>query len=163
MKKTLSALIALALSLASLPALAEAEAAEAVEETKSFSLLVNGNELTLDDLPAEPYIEGETVMVPLRKIAEALGYNVTWDCDTQSVTVDDDSIQKATLKNRSCEAVFEGHLKVINMSRTIENERETVVRDGYTYVPLAFFREFLNETIVENGVISVSPQMCELD
>ncbi len=160
MKKTLSALIALALSLASLPALAEAEA---VEETKSFSLLVNGNELTLDDLPAEPYIEGETVMVPLRKIAEALGYNVTWDYDTQSVTVDDDSIQKATLKNRSREAVFEGHLKVINMSRTIENERETVVRDGYTYVPLAFFREFLNETIVENGVISVSPQMCELD
>lgn len=161
MKKTLSALIALALSLASLPALAEA--AEAVEETKSFSLLVNGNELTLDDLPAEPYIEGETVMVPLRKIAEALGYNVTWDYDTQSVTVDDDSIQKATLKNRSREAVFEGHLKVINMSRTIENERETVVRDGYTYVPLEFFREFLNETIIENGVISVSPQMCELD
>ena len=141
MKKTLSALIALVLSLASLPALAEAEAAEAVEETKSFSLLVNGNELALDDLPAEPYIEGETVMV----------------------TVDDDYIQKATLKNRSCEAVFEGHLKVINMSRTIENEWETVVRDGYTYVPLAFFREFLNETIVENGVISVSPQMCELN
>ena len=141
MKKTLSALIALALSLASLPALAEAEAAEAVEETKSFSLLVNGNELALDDLPAEPYIEGETVMV----------------------TVDDDYIQKATLKNRSCEAVFEGHLKVINMSRTIENARETVVRDGYTYVLLEFFREFLNETIVENGVISVSPQMCELD
>lgn len=79
------------------------------------------------------------------------------------VTVDDDCIQKATLKNRSCEAVFEGHLKVINMSRTIENARETVVRDGYTYVPLEFFREFLNETIVENGVISVSPQMCELD
>ena len=101
--------------------------------------------------------------VTLRKIAEALGYNVTWDYDTQSVTVDDDYIQKATLKNRSCEAVFEGHLKVINMSRTIENARETVVRDGYTYVPLEFFREFLNETIVENGVISVSPQMCELD
>ena len=141
MKKILSALIALDLSLASLPALAEAEAAEAVEETKSFSLPVNGNELTLDDLPAEPYVEGETVMV----------------------TVDDDYIQKATLKNRSCEAVFEGHLKVINMSRTIENARETVVRDGYTYVPLEFFREFLNETIVENGVISVSPQMCELD
>lgn len=140
MKKTLSALIALALSLASLPALAEAEA-EAVEETKSFSLLVNGNELALDDLLAEPYVEGETVMV----------------------TVDDDYIQKATLKNRSCEAVFEGHLKVINMSRTIENARETVVRDGYTYVPLEFFREFLNETIVESGVISVSPQMCELD
>lgn len=79
------------------------------------------------------------------------------------VTVDDDYIQKATLKNRSCEAVFEGHLKVINMSRTIENARETVVRDGYTYVPLEFFREFLNETIVENGVISASPQMCELD
>lgn len=141
MKKTLSALIALAISLASLPALAEAEAAEAVEETKSFSLLVNGNELALDDLPAEPYVEGETVMV----------------------TVDDDYTQKATLKNRSREAVFEGHLKVIDMSRTIENERETVVRDGYTYVPLAFFREFLNETIVENGVISVSPQMRELD
>ena len=92
-----------------------------------------------------------------------MGYNVTWDYDTQTVTVDDDYIQKATLKNRSCEAVFEGHLKVINMSRTIENARETVVRDGYTYVPLEFFREFLNETIVENGVISVSPQMCELD
>lgn len=86
MKKILSALIALALSLASLPALAETEAAEVVEETKSFSLLVNGNELALDDLPAEPYIEGETVMV----------------------TVDDDSIQKATLKNRSCEAALKG-------------------------------------------------------
>ena len=163
MKKMLSALIALSVSsalLSSLPVLAEAETVENenIEETKNFSLLVNGNELALDDLPAEPYIE-----VPLRKIAEALGYNVTWDYDTQSVTVDDDYIQKATLKNRSREAVFEGHLKVIDMSRTIENERETVVRDGYTYVPLEFFREFLNETSVENGVISVSPQMCELD
>ena len=66
-------------------------------------------------------------------------------------------------KRISRTTVFEGHLKVINMSRTIENARETVVRAGYTYVPLEFFREFLNETIVESGVISVSPQMCELD
>lgn len=159
MKKILSAFIAFSLFLSAvsfLPVFAE-------EEKESLTLFVNNRELPLDDLPIAPYTEGETAMVPLRKIAEALGYTVTWDYDTQTITVDDDYIQKATLKNQSCEAVFEGHLKVIDMSRTIENTQKTVIRDGYTYVPLAFFEEFLNDTSFENGIISVSPRMCELD
>lgn len=42
-----------------------------------------------------PYYEGGTLMVPLRTVAEALGYAVGWDAATGTITVDDEYIQYA--------------------------------------------------------------------
>ena len=123
---------------------------------------IENAEIDLSGLPRQPYHEGETLMVPLRLIAEALGYRVDWDAATGAITVDDDYIQKATLYSGTAVVEFKSHLKAIDMSRTIENSVITVIHDGFTYVPLEIFTEFLNVTAEENGVISVAPSICEL-
>lgn len=69
MKKLLSAVLAaIALISAAVPAFA----AEA--DAQPYTIVVNEQVLDLSDLPCAPYRKGDTVMVPLRKIGEALGY-----------------------------------------------------------------------------------------
>lgn len=161
MKRVLSALLCVCLVCAlALPALA---AGGKAEESFRIQVGLDKRELDLSGLPRQPYREGDTVMVPLRLIAEALGYQVGWNGKTGAITVDDDYIQKATLYNGTAQVVFESHLKVIDMSRTIDNAVPTVIHNGRTYVPLEFFTEFLNDVSVENGVVLVAPSMCELD
>ena len=133
---------------------------ESAEE--AYTIVVNDKTISLDDLPFPAYKDGETLMIPLRKIGEALGYKVEWNPENEAVTIDDEYIQKATLFDGTAEAVFEGRLKVIDMSREIENEAPTAIRDGYTYVPLSFFKEFLNDTVIENGKIIIAPSKYEL-
>ena len=47
----------------------------------------------------------------------------------------------ATLYNKTAIATFEGKLQIIDMSREIKNTVATTIHDGYTYVPVEFFRE----------------------
>lgn len=161
MKKFISALLSVCCLFAlTLPALAD----EAPPNEKPYTIQIGleKTEPDLSALPCRPYYEDGVLMVPLRLIAEGLGYRVGWDAETGAITVDDDYIQKATLYNGTAEVVFESHLKAIDMSRTIDNAVPTVIHDGYTYVPLAFFTEFLNDVSEEDGTILVAPSMCEL-
>ena len=161
MKRVLSALLCACLvCVLVLPALAAGGRTE--EEPFRIQVGLDKKELDLSGLPRQPYREGDTVMVPLRLIAEALGCRVGWDGKTGAITVDDNYIQKATLYNGTAQVVFESHLKVIDMSRTIDNAVPTVIHNGRTYVPAEFFAEFFNDVSVENGVILIAPSMCEL-
>lgn len=127
-----------------------------------FTMVVNGNTVN-PDIPAHsPYKDGDTVMIPLRAVGEALGYTVSWDADTEEITVDDCYIQKAVLKEGTNTAEFIGRLKIINMSRKTENSAKTVIYDGCTFVPADFFKEFMNDVVTDGTTISVSPSMCEL-
>ena len=47
---------------------------------------VNGEPMTFE-APALPKVEGETYLLPLRKMAEHLGYDVSWDAKTRTVSV----------------------------------------------------------------------------
>ena len=132
------------------------------DEKTVYSIVVREQEIDLSDLPIVPYREGDTVMVPLRKIGEALGYTVGWDVESGAITMEDNYIQKATLYNGTAAVVFEGKLNVIDMSRNIENEVQTVVCNGYTYVPLEFFQEFFNDTTIDGSIITIAPSKSEL-
>ncbi len=48
------------------------------------------------------------------------------------------------------------------MSREIKNTVATTIHDGYTYVPVEFFVEFLNDVTIENNVIKIAPSKAEL-
>lgn len=158
MKKLLSMILA---ATAVLALYIPAFAADDIQE-ESYAVVVDGQTIDLGDLPVSPYKQGSTVMVPLRKIGEALGYKVDWDPETNAITIDDKYIQKATLFDGTAAAVFEGRLQIINMSREIENEAATVVHDGYTYVPLEFFTEFFNDTAIDGSHITIAPSRCEI-
>lgn len=132
-------------------------------EDTAYTLTVNGTEIDLSDLPREIYESDGHIMIPLRKTAEALGYRVEWDAETGNITVDDDYIQGAVLHSGTTKAVFTGHLKVIDMSREVENAVETVIYEGYTFVPAEFFEEFFNDVVVDGMSVSVAPSTVELD
>lgn len=119
--------------------------------------------LDLSALPCDPYYDGEYMMVPLRAVAEALGYKVSYNEATGEITVDDDCIQAATLKNGSANVTFSGHLQVIDMSREVELPVKVTIIGGHTYVPADFFVEFFNEVKIENGVVTIAPQMAYID
>lgn len=162
MKKFLAGILA-AISLISMKIPAYAAEVNTPEAAPAYTILVGEQPLDLRDLPYAPYKEGSTVMVPLRKIAEALGYQVSWDSDTGAITVEDTYVQKATLFDGTEKVVFEGKLQIINMSREVENAVKTVIHDGCAYVPLEFFQEFFNDTTVEGTTVTVAPSMCELN
>lgn len=134
----------------------------AAEADAAYTISVSGHTLDLSGLPVAPYAQDGTIMVPLRKIGEALGYKIGWDAKTGAITVDDEYIQKATLYDGTAVVVFEGKLSVINMSREIENSVETVIYGGCTYVPLEFFQEFFNDTAVEGTAVTIAPSICEI-
>lgn len=157
MKKFLSSILVI-ITLFSLccPALAKNDL------SKGYTIIVNDKMVDLSDLPVAPYQEKTVVMVPLRKISEALGYQVTWNSETQTITVDDEYIQKAILLNKSNTITFEGKLQIINMSREIDIEVPVIIHNGYTYVPLDFFKEFLNDTTIQGNTITITPSKSEL-
>lgn len=128
----------------------------------NYKLVVNGKILETSDLPTEIYEQNGTVMVPLRKIGEALGYKVEWESETGNITVEDEYIQKAVLQNGTDKAVFVGKLKVINMSREVENTAPTAICGGRTYVPLDFFCESFNDVSFDGETITVEPQKSRL-
>ena len=161
MKRVVTCLLAL-LCAAALPMYAAAAQPEARTAVESIRIGWEEAPLELSGLPRAPYYEGESLMVPLRRIGEALGYRVSWDAATGAITMDDDYIQMATLHDGSAEAVFQGRLQVIDLSRTVENEQKTVIVDGCTYVPLRFFREFLNDTEVDGAVVRIAPSRAEV-
>ena len=120
-------------------------------------------ELTQGELPCRSYYEGETLMVPLCEVARALGYSAEWDSATQTAVIDDEYIQKATLTAGSKIVTFEGHLRVINMSREVELAEALTVQEGTPYVPAEFFTEFLNEVEYGEGIVTIAPSVVSLD
>lgn len=139
-----------------------AAAAKAAEEGADYTIIVNDQVLDLRDLPSPPYKEGGTVMVPLRKIGEALGYKVAWNPESQTILMDDEYIQKAALHDGTAAVIFGGRLQVIDLSREVEYPVKTVIHRGYTYVPMELFSEFLNDIIVEDMIIKIAPSRSEL-
>lgn len=136
-------------------------------------ILESGNETVSDKLtievdgtvietPDAPYYDEETLMVPLRKISETLGYTVGWDAQTGAITIEDNYTQKATLFGGSNKIKFDSKLKVIDMSREIEIANAAAIHDGCTFVPLEFFDEFMNDTNVKDAKITIAPSKVEI-
>ena len=92
-------------------------------------------------------------------MAETLGYSAEWDSASTTAVIDDGYIQKATLTAGSTTAVFEGKLKMLNMSREAELTVKPVVVEGVLYVPADFFTEFLNDVEYGEGIVTIAPSM----
>lgn len=109
---------------------------------------VSSAEIIVEDkkIEAPPAYEKEgTVMVPLRAIAEALGYEVLWHNETQSVSLGQD-IQLTIGKN-----------EYIADKDIIKLERAPELCNKKTFVPLSFFRKVvkMNNAYLFEGQIVI--------
>lgn len=85
MKKWFRSIVALAMCLCAMGGIASANAAEPAGDTIQVKL---ENETISFDVP--PMLMENRTMVPLRKVMEALGYEVSWDEEKQLVTATKD-------------------------------------------------------------------------
>lgn len=91
---------------------------------------VNGE---ITDAPSAFVNEDDMVMVPLRAIAEALGYEVEWNQESQSVTVGSSIFLKIGEDSYTFEQMA-----------PIELKAAPKIVEGHTFVPLSFFRTVVN-------------------
>ena len=159
MKKALSLLLA-AVLLAAVPSGA-AIAAEGpvpfevrelpygfVFEVLDWPIYVNGVQI---DAPAVLRTDGGCRMVPLRPIAEALGYEVRWDEATRGITLND-TIALWIGVNR-----YEFGGRVIDRDCDYTITTFPILRDNHTYVPFCFFRDKmgLSYSTARAGLVNV--------
>jgi len=111
----------------------EYEARRTIDALTLNGEVVVNNEI-LEGAPT-PVIEGGAIMVPLRVVAEALGYDVSWNEYLQSVQLGV-AIQ-----------LWIGNTEVhLGRMAPIELGAAPTLIDGVTFVPIEFFREVLGQT-----------------
>lgn len=109
---------------------------------------VDENEVDLKDQPPTLY-EGK-VMLPLRVVAEAMGFEVKWDGNKQIASLSNGKIQS------NVEIGFDSYtyesVKAIGMSAPFSAGVAPKLIDGRVYVPSAYFTMFARNTISNNTI-----------
>lgn len=95
----------------------------------------NIEKLTADGIETDGFYENENgvLMVPLRKITEALEYDVEWNGENKSVMI-----------NKGIYSLKIGENSYVKgKTMPIELEAAPEIKDDYTYVPVSYFSEIL--------------------
>ena len=88
---------------------------------KTYSQTISNATLT-EQMDVAPYIENGRTMLPLRFVAQALGYNVTWDKLTKNAVFIKDS--KAAVVNLNSKEIFvNGKSQMLSVQPKIVNDR----------------------------------------
>lgn len=115
-----------------------------ISEAPEKAIIVNGQKIEADYLE-----DGENIMIPVRKVCEALGFTVTWDSETNGVVVEK-MPQYCTFN------IYEDGYTFARTAPIMLGSKP-VVKDCVTYVPVAFAGEIIPcDTKVENGVITIT-------
>ena len=97
---------------------------------------------------AQPFIEQDRTLIPMRAVFEALSADVFWDEDTQTVIAqrtDDSGITIITLQAGSSNAFLKQPGQEV---REIALEVPAKILEDRTYVPLRFVAESLGEEVL---------------
>lgn len=130
----------LILSMLLVPAMAQAE--------EPIRLFVGTTEVKTE---VAPVLEGGTTLVPLRALTEALGYTLTWEASTQTIT-----LTKADL---TIVLVIDQKTALVN-GKTVELLMPPTIRDNRTLIPARFVAEQMGATVTwdsVNRVVNIAP------
>ena len=128
-------------------------AAALIEQMYADASLLGAGSITVKDniikLEAPAYIKGGKTIIPVRTITEVLGAEVTWDEDTQTVTVVKDNTT----------VVFGINSTTVYVDG-VETELDVApeITCGRTYVPLRFLAETFGLDVTwdgENEIIDI--------
>lgn len=118
-----------------------------VSNDKTVTVNVNGTFINMD-LP--PYIENDTVFVPVRFVAEGLGATVNWDNDNQIALIKGNG--------RSIK-LTPGKESIIVDGQSINTGFITCIYEGRIHVPLRIIAEFLGASLdwdAASYIVSIS-------
>lgn len=113
-------------------------------ESADYAITVNGKALSLSKVP---YDKDSHIMLPLREVAQALGFKVEWNNEDNSVSLDDDIVKtRVTIGEDS---YYLASSKAIGLTASIPFGVAPEIKEGTAYVPLDLFKLLLGEDRVE--------------
>lgn len=150
MKKSLIFTVTLALAAALvLPAMAAEplvspapDALISAQTSGTYQITVDGEDIDAD----------ACVLVPVRAVAESLGFSVTWNAD-RTVTLDDGVMHTTITPGKDSYFVVTSNPDLVGMSAPFSLGAPPVVIHGTTYVPAGLFEALLGN---EEGALSVN-------
>lgn len=108
-------------------------------DSGEIKVTVNGKKVTFD---VPPQLINNCTMVPLRKIFEAIGADVLWDGETQTVTAAKGD-QKVVAAINNTNAYVNGALRILKVP--------PVIIEGRTLVPVRFIATALGANVEWNS------------
>lgn len=102
----------------------------------SPTLYIHDRQVTTD---ANPFIEQNRIMVPLRVIAENLGYSLQWNGQNKEVSISNNS-KVLQLSIGKKEVISNGNKIVIDVAPMVKNNR--------TFVPLRYIAEYFHQVVI---------------
>lgn len=124
----------------------ETTAAPEVTEAPQVSYAGLVNVVIGDKNVSDVYAKDNTTMVPLREVAEAAGFTVTWDAENRAVILNDGVYSLKIGKN----SYVKGKMMPLTLSAAPE-----IVND-LTYVPAEFFAEVTESATVDGTSLVVT-------
>jgi len=95
---------------------------------RDIKITINGNQIEPKDAsgnPVEPFIVGGTTYLPVRSVAEAVGYDVSWDNDTSTVILNKKADIILVILNNSTK-VYHLRENCVSARQIIDRNREEI-------------------------------------
>lgn len=105
-----------------------------------YTLQVNGQDIDLAGINI--YTKGTTILVPLRKSAEALGFTLTWNPKTKSTELDNGTIKTSITVGSNAYAYTSSN--AIGISEPIMLGSAPIMIGGNTYIPITLYNILYN-------------------
>ena len=106
-----------------------------------YTLQVNGQDLDLDG--TNIYTKGTTILVPLRKSAEALGFTLTWNPKTKSTELDNGIIKTSITVGSNAYTYTSS--KAVGVSEPMTLGSAPMIIGGNTYIPITLYNILYND------------------
>ncbi len=109
-------------------------------------IIFNGKPIKFD---SPPFVDGGRTLIPIRAITESLGAEVSWDDETQTVTIVKD--------DTTIELIIGSNTALVN-GEEVELDTKADIVNARTYVPVRFISEVLGADVNwdgDNGIVEV--------
>lgn len=121
-----------------------------------LQVTVNGQFVT-----ADTYIANGGIMVPVRAVAEALGFQVTWHSD-QTLNLNNGDMQCDFAIGQNSYIVYTANPDLIGMSAPFALESAPELKGSTTYVPVSLFVPLFGNdpatVTMEENTVNISPE-----
>lgn len=107
-------------------------------------LKINGKDIDLGD--KKVLVEKDQVMVPVRLVAETLGFQVGWDTATQSITLDNGTVK--TSLTVGVDRYYKASSQAIGLTAPFQYGVAPMVVEETTYVPVEMFNLLFSNDVV---------------
>lgn len=121
-----------------------------------LQVTVNGQFVT-----ADTYIANGGIMVPVRAVAEALGFQVTWHSD-QTLNLNNGDMQCDFAIGQNSYIVYTANPDLVGMSAPFALESASELKGSTTYVPVSLFVPLFGNdpatVTMEENTVNISPE-----